>query len=130
MTLVPYVELEPEPQRRRVCEASCKSGRPCAAPALPSVAYCLMHDPSRAVQLREARVLGGHNSARAARLQRLGPPALAPVYELLAQALVEVHDGTLDPRQGAAMAAIASAMVKVLTAGEMEARLRELEERL
>jgi hypothetical protein len=51
------------------------------------------------------------------------------VFEELAQALGEVHAGTLKPGQAIAMAALARAMCAVLSAGEVEQRLRELEGR-
>ena len=46
---------------------------------------------------------------------------------LLEKALQEVHDGDLDPRQAHAMASLAGALVKVITSGELEERLRKLE---
>lgn len=45
-------------------------------------------------------------------------------------ALREAHDGRLDPRRAQAMASLAGAMVRVMTAGELEGRLRKLEERV
>ena len=46
------------------------------------------------------------------------------------KALDEVHAGTLPPSRAQAMASLATAMVRVLTAGELEERLRELEGRV
>ncbi len=40
----------------------------------------------------------------------------------------EVHDGTLDPKVASAMAALSRAMVSVLAAGELEERVRQLEQ--
>ena len=57
------------------------------------------------------------------------PARLVPIWGQLETALTEVHDGTLDPRAAAAMAALARALVAVLQAGELEERLRRLEER-
>ena len=42
----------------------------------------------------------------------------------------EVHDGRLHPRRAQAMASLAGVMVRVMTAGEMETRLRKVEERV
>jgi hypothetical protein len=50
------------------------------------------------------------------------------VAERLERALNEVHDGELDPRAATAMASLAGALVRVITAGELEERLRRLEE--
>jgi len=60
-------------------------------------------------------------------MHNLVPPRLVPVYDRLEQALGQVHDDTLQPRQASAMAALARAMVAVLTSGELEERVRELE---
>ena len=57
------------------------------------------------------------------------PPRLVPVWDLLEAALGQVHRGELDARQAQAMASLAGAMVRVLTAGEVEERVRRLEER-
>ena len=55
------------------------------------------------------------------------PPRLMSVYDRLETALVEVHCGKLESKQATAMAAIARALVAVLTSGELEERLRNLE---
>lgn len=105
-----------------------KDGSPCRAQALDD-GFCLSHSPSRIAQLSESRRKGGRNRSRSARLRRLAPPALIGVYEELEKALAEVHAGDLDPRQATAMASLATAMVRVLTAGEIEQRVRDLETR-
>ena len=61
------------------------------------------------------------------RLQGLVPPKLMRVYDRLEQALANTHAGKLDPRIASAMAQLARAMVAVITTGEMEERLRDLE---
>jgi len=55
------------------------------------------------------------------------PPRLIEVYDRLELALQETHTGDLDPRSATAMAALARAMVAVLTSGELEERIRNLE---
>jgi len=57
------------------------------------------------------------------------PPRLVPIYELLESALGEVHEGSLKAGQAIAMATLARALVAVLQAGEMEERVRQLEQR-
>lgn len=95
---------------------------------MPYRTHCLWHDPERAQARAEARRRGGANRAGVVRLRRLVPPRLIPVFDKLEQALSEVHDGTLKPGQAVAMAALARAMVAVLQAGELEERVRRLEE--
>jgi hypothetical protein len=45
----------------------------------------------------------------------------------LAQVLDELHRGELDPKVASSMAAVATAFVRVLQAGELEERVKELE---
>lgn len=113
-----------EPKR---CIARRRDGKPCSALALGASPYCFAHDPERESERIEARRKGGRNSASLARIRGLLPPRLLPVYETLERALAQVHDGTLEPRRASAMAALARAMVAVLTAGELEERVRALE---
>lgn len=112
---------------RMRCESTKRNGEPCQAQALPNSPHCWAHDPARAEQRAEARSRGGRNSAKIHRLRGLVPPRLVAVYDRLEEALGEVHDGELDPKRAQAMASLAKAMVAVLTAGEIEQRLRDLE---
>lgn len=109
------------------CAAARRDGRPCTAPVLTGSSYCFAHAPDRAAERAAARRKGGQHSAAAVRLRALVPPRLVSVYDQLEAALGEVHAGTLEPRQAQAMASLARAMVAVLTAGELEERVRRLE---
>ena len=108
-----------DPQR---CPAFRKDGQACTALARAD-GYCVGHSP----QAQEARRKGGLNSSRAARADKLLPSRLRPVVAALEDALKEVHKGELDPRVGTAMASIAGALVRVISVGELEERLRVLE---
>lgn len=110
------------------CSATRRDGQPCTAPVLrPDTSVCFAHDASLQAERSEARRRGGRAKGNAARLKRVMPANLAPVFDQLAEVLVELHTGELDPRVAQAMASVAKAMVSVLTAGEMEERLRRLE---
>lgn len=111
------------------CAAKRKDGQPCLAPALES-GFCFAHDPARKADRDAARRRGGANSAKIVRLRGLVPPRLQPVYDMLERALREVHDGDISSRQATAMASVSRAMVAVLTAGELEERVRALEAEL
>jgi hypothetical protein len=108
------------------CKSKTRSGDPCQCFALDD-GYCFAHSPIVEQKRREAWAKGGRNSARIIRLQGLVPPRLITVYELLEKALQEVHSGDLESKQATAMAALARAMVMVLTSGELEERVRKLE---
>ena len=62
-----------------------------------------------------------------ARSKRLLPARLRPVAARLEVALEEVHRGGLDPRVASVLASLAGALVRVITFGEAEDRLRVLE---
>ncbi len=111
----------------RTCRALRKDGQPCLAPP-GRTGYCMVHDPALEDKRRAAYRLGGEHKAKAVRLRMLVPPRLMPVYNKLEAALEEVHSGTLEPRRATAMAALAGAMVRVLTSGELEERVRTLED--
>jgi len=102
------------------CTAPTKSGNPCRGRPRES-GFCFAHDPSTKDERNAARVKGGENSSRAARLEKLVPSRLSPTFDLLETAMKDVYAGRLDPRQASAMASLAGAMVKVIKAGEEEA---------
>ena len=54
---------------------------------------------------------------------------LLSVYEQLETAMGEVHKGDLTAASGSAMASMARALCAVMQLGEMEERLRDIEER-
>jgi len=110
-----------------VCAATRKDGQPCRATPTRD-GKCLAHSPALADKRRAAYARGGRNKSRQARLAKLVAPRLEPVFDLLEGALEEVHAGILDPRRAQAMGSLAGTMVRVLTAGELEGRLRRLEE--
>ena len=103
---------------RTRCSAITKRGQRCQGTPRPSSNYCFAHDPSLAAKRKTARVKGGKNSSRVARLEKLMPSRLRPVFDRLERAMREVHDGSLDPRQATAIASLAGAMVKVFQAGQ------------
>ena len=108
------------------CRERRRDGRPCAARPLAD-GRCFAHSPTTADQRTAARRRGGRHSAKVVRLRGLLPVRLLPVYDRLEEALTQTHDGELEPRQVQAMAALARALVTVLTAGELEERVRRLE---
>ncbi len=125
----PQAVTQPTATTSKHCAATRKDGRPCSASVAGETAWCFLHDPAREPERAAARRKGGENRADVVRLRGLVPPRLMGVYDRLDRALTEVHDGSLDSRRATAMAAVARAMVSVLTAGELEERVRALEGR-
>ncbi|MCI0438791.1 MAG: DUF5763 domain-containing protein [Chloroflexi bacterium] len=108
----------------RVCPAIKKNGERCTAQP-GADGYCIGHSPAAT----EARRRGGAGSSRAARAVKLLPVRLRPIADILENALIEVHEHRLDPREGQAMASLATALSRVVSVGEMEERIRTLESR-
>ena len=106
------------------CTSDRRDRAPCTAQAGAS-GYCIGHDPGAL----DARRKGGHGTSRAERAAKLLPARLQPMVSLLENALGEVHRGELGPRAASAMASLAGALVRAITAGELEERLRALEDR-
>jgi hypothetical protein len=96
--------------------------------AQPSKSVCLFHDADRQEALMAARQAGGRAKATSARMSRLMPASLRPVLNTLLDALGEVHSDVLEPQRANAMAALASAIVRVYGAGQLEERLVALEQ--
>ena len=109
------------------CKGSRKDGAPCRSPILCADGYCYLHDPANRPRLREIHAAGGRGKASAASSwSRTGRRVEGTSLATLA-ALAKVEDGRLEPRQAAALAALASAIVRVYQAGTLEERLQALE---
>jgi hypothetical protein len=110
------------------CIATRKDGAACTTPARTS-GYCFAHDPALQDKRRAASSAGGKNKATHLRLDKLTPASLRPVLTKLYAALDGLEDGTVEPKVGTAMASVASVIVRVHEAAEMEARVTALETR-
>src|SRR5581483_11343713 len=109
------------------CRAARRDGHLCTAPALAS-GFCFAHDPALAERRAEARAAGGKGKSTAQRLTKLVPASLKPVLCKLMDALDEVHDGTLEPRQASAMASLAGAITRLYETASLEERIQTLED--
>ncbi len=110
------------------CQATRKDGRPCDTRIVGDAPYCFGHDPALREERAAARRRGGQNRVTARRLSRLMPLHLVPVFETLRGVLDDVVADRIEPKNAAAAASVARAMVAVLQHGEIEERLRRLEE--
>lgn len=106
-----------------------KDGTRCTAPVMGAGAFCFAHDPALAEERAAARRKGGANSATRQRLDRLVPATLRPLIADLITAMGEVHDGSLDPRQATAMAALAGTVARLYGVAVLEERVQALEAR-
>jgi len=112
--------------KQKLCKAASAGGKPCRAKAIRGD-YCFAHSPELADKRNEARKLGGENKSKAKRLAKLNSDRLSPVLEKLGKSLEEVYDGKREPKTATAMASLANAITRVLSSGELELRVRDLE---
>jgi hypothetical protein len=112
-----------------ICSSTRADGSPCRARSLPGHAHCFAHDASQKAARDAGRLAGGKNKATNRRLDKLTPASLRPVLTKLYAALDGLEDGSVEPRVGTAMASVASVIVRVHEAAEMEARVTALEAR-
>lgn len=116
-------------QRDRTCSATKRDGSRCSSMIVLPSGRCAMHDEDRQADVAAMRAKGGRGKSRIARVEKLVPASLRPTIATLFTALDEVHAGTLDPKQGQAMAALAGAIARLYTTGVLEERITALEER-
>lgn len=107
------------------CSALRKDGKPCRAFARVD-GLCIAHCP----QANEWRSAGGRGTRTSARMLRLLPDRLRPVFERLVSVYERLDAGDYDRQQAVAMAQVAGVLVRIVQAGELEERMREIERRL
>jgi hypothetical protein len=77
-----------------------------------------------------SRANGGHATRKGARALRLLPARLAPIFERMERVFLDLDRGEYDRRDAVAMATVAGVLLKIVQAGELEERVRAMEERL
>ena len=111
------------------CEATRKDGQPCRAAATLN-GFCIGHAPIPQGQRAEARRRGGQNKSNQARSLKMLPARLRPTATMLETVMVELYQRQRDPKEATAIASVAQALIRVVSAGELEARLRQVEEKV
>src|SRR5829696_8233346 len=112
------------------CAARTNAGKPCSAQARPGRSYCLWHDPEAEAERRQNAAKGGQSRSNLSRLKRSLPDeplTFGDVQGVLGAVLRDLLAGKLDPPVASAAANVARAFAAIAQAGEIEARVRELE---
>ncbi len=110
------------------CLGRNRDGSPCSAQPRAG-GYCLWHDPAGAADRAEWRRRGGQGRSHLSRAGKRAPKTHRDVQEALLRAMAGVEAGELEPARATALATLARAFLAVAEAGELEARLTELERR-
>ena len=116
---------------RPICEGTTKAGRPCRSFALEA-GRCVMHDPSRAEQMRDARAAGAVKAAKVRSL-RGHRSRLVTVPELLRFNADVVHraiSGELPPDLARVAIYGLTLQRALIESGDLAKRLEALEQRL
>jgi hypothetical protein len=112
------------------CAATTKSGERCQRLRVLADGLCFYHSPLAAEQRASARSAGGQHTSKAHRALKLLPARLQPIYTRLERVFTQLDDGKYDRQQAVAMATVASVLLKLVQAGELEERMRAVEQRL
>ncbi len=113
----------------RICAGVRKDGTPCRTVATAD-GYCFAHSAACQERTARARAQGGKNSSRAVRARKRMGADLHDIAKLLEDAMRDVAKGAMLPQQGSALASLAGAWLRLHEAGEVQARIEELEARL
>lgn len=108
------------------CSAKNKAGKPCGAPAVNGTTRCHMHS-GRAKELGSR---GGHRRSVYApeNLKDFSAPRTADeLRELLAQSIIEIRAGKLDPKLANSISYLGAGFLRALEVADLEKRLAELE---
>jgi len=115
----------------RACNFVKEDGERCQAPPLHESEYCFAHDPAHAVEMAEARRVGG--------LRRRREHAVAGAYDIeglenvgqlrrvLVVAALDLLELTNSIPRARALISLVGAGAKLLEVGELEERLTALE---
>jgi len=120
----------PPPRRLTACIATARSGKRCKAPPLRGKKYCALHTPGVASKLGQR---GGRRRAifDPAQLKEFSAPSSAQEFKtLLGTTAIELREGKLEARTANALSCLASGFLACLQHGELELRLRALEDLL
>ena len=113
---------------REQCTTIKANGERCRGVSIEGSPHCFAHAPEMRDRKIAGNAKGGRHKSSMVRLERMMPARLAPVYERLEEVLDQLHKGKLDPRIAMAMSSVTRTMVALVQAGELEERLREVEE--
>jgi hypothetical protein len=110
------------------CQQKKRDGSDCRARALSGTNSCALHaEPGRAAELGRK---GGHRRAIYApdRLKEFAAPRdAAGLRDLLAQSIVDIRAGVLDPKIANSISYLGAGFLRAVELADIEVRLAELE---
>lgn len=111
-----------------VCQKKKQDGSQCRAHTMTGKKYCSLHsEPGKASELGRK---GGRRSAVYSHdsLPQFPPPkSAADLRDLLAQSIVEIRSGKLDPKLANSISYLGAGFLRALELADLERRLADLE---
>jgi len=110
------------------CHAKNKIGKPCSAPAVADTDRCVMHS-GRAAELGSK---GGRRRAIYSPddlKQFAAPTSAGDLRDLLAQSIIEIRTGKLDPKLANSISYLGTGFLRAIEVSDLENRLKALEAR-
>ena len=113
------------------CQARTKRGIACQSFALPSSAYCFVHDPEQRVARATARAKGGAKASklRAIKGRRSQLATASELVTFTAGVIHDVREGKLEPDTARVVLYGVSIQRRLVEIADLERRLAILEER-
>ena len=110
------------------CQKKKRDGKRCRAPALAGKKYCALHaEPGRAAALGSKggrrRTVYSPDGLK----EFVAPQSAADLRDLLAESIIEIRAGKLDPKVGNALGYLGTSLLRALEASDTERRLDALE---
>jgi len=106
-----------------LCNSTTKKGAPCTVPVLKGEEVCTFHNEGA----DKNRALGGKQSALVERAYKSMPAGFRGITDGLRNSFFDVLDGSLEPRQAHAAAAVATALIKTAEFALFEQRVASIE---
>jgi hypothetical protein len=110
------------------CQKEKRDGSRCGAPALSGKKHCALHaDPGRAAELGSK---GGRRRAvyKPEDLKEFpAPKNAADLRDLLAESIIEIRTGRMDPKMANALGYIGASYLRAIEVADLEAKLAEFD---
>lgn len=114
------------------CQATTKSGKPCAARPMPGEPWCRAHHPDLEEERQAWSARGGRNRSNARRAAKELEGVSADTNEVtavLTRAFRKLEAGEMERGVAVALATVGKAIVSIRESTEIEQRLAALEAR-
>lgn len=114
----------------KVCSGTKPDQTKCRAAAIPGSAFCFFHEPSKAIERREAQARGGQNN-RIKTLTESSPEVnvedAGDATTLLSDTINNVLKGRIDPRVANSVGYLVGILLKAKERDDLEQRIEQLE---